>query len=401
MRIAALVYQFPVLSQTFVLNQITGLLERGQSVEIFAARRGDENAAHPDVARFQLGAHTTYYDLSPNYFARAARALPIAARAFRDSPVRALAAMNVPRYGMHAASLQLLSAVNALRAHEPFDITHGHFGPNGLLGAKLRDIGALRGKLVTTFYGYDVSETRHVRAYDFLFARGDLFLALSETMRARLIEMGCAAQKIRVHHLGIDPALFSPAPRAPRSEIRLLTIARLVPKKGIEYALRAVARVRERFPNLRYVIVGDGVLRPALEKLIVELRLQNCVQLAGWQTQPRVIEFLQNSDILLAPSITAPNGDAEGTPVAVLEAMAMELAVLATRHSALPEMLTHKVSGWLVPERDVDALAGALETLGASETLRTRLGKNARAVVSTQFNIHTLNDGLLDLYTSL
>ena len=124
MRIAALLYEFPSVSQTFVLNQLVGLIERGQRVEIFAAQRGDEAVMHPEVAQHHLLEHTTYYSLPKNYLARLANAVPLVWRSWRDSPLRAVAAMNVPRYGIQAASLQLLYEMDALRGHAPFDVVH-------------------------------------------------------------------------------------------------------------------------------------------------------------------------------------------------------------------------------------------------------------------------------------
>ena len=182
------------------------------------------------------------------------------------------------KYGKKAASLRLFYAtIPFLGNPAQYDIIQCHFGTEGLKGMDLRDIGAIKGQLCTVFHGLDLSGKLHEygdRFYDKLFKAGDLFLPISEYWKHRLIKLGCDEKKITVHHMGIDCKKFPLIPRqlSADRQVRLVTIARLVEKKGIEYGIRAVAKLSKNGQNIEYNIVGDGDLRDFLENLIQETR---------------------------------------------------------------------------------------------------------------------------------
>src|SRR5205814_7567582 len=137
----------------------------------------------------------------------------------------------------------------------------------------LRDFGVLHGKIVTAVHGYDMS--RFLRragpaAYQRLLRKGDLFLPVSQFWSRRLQQLGCPGEKIAVHHMGVDCARFAFTERAPRqgADVRLLSVARLVEKKGIAYAIKAVAELAREWPTIRYKILGDGPLMNELSSLV-------------------------------------------------------------------------------------------------------------------------------------
>src|SRR5689334_2643336 len=168
---------FPSLSETFVLNQITGLIDRGHSVSIFAERRSSDVETHPDVEHYGLRRLTRYEELPDRFRERLTR-LP---RAFRGD-ASTLRALNSFRFGGMAASLRLLWSVRLVDGHADFDIIQCHFGALGVKAALLREVGALRGKIVTAFHGEDITNyPRRFRGnvYAPLFEQGDLFLPIS------------------------------------------------------------------------------------------------------------------------------------------------------------------------------------------------------------------------------
>jgi colanic acid/amylovoran biosynthesis glycosyltransferase len=120
--------------------------------------------------------------------------------------------------------------------------------------------------------------------------------------------------------------------------------------------------------------------------------------LLGWKTQQEVAEILGQAHVLLAPSVTAPSGDQEGTPVALMEAMAMGMPVIATRHSGIPEMVRDGENGFLVPERDPEALAERIAHLARHPEQWEALGRAGRAVVEREFDVNPLNDRLVEIY---
>jgi len=406
-RAAFLLAEFPCVSETFILDQITGLIDRGCDIEIFSAVPASNAAVHPEVEAYGLLKRHHVPRMPESMLLRPLAALRAAAThpgALGWPPARSL---NVFRYGPPAASLRLFFETMAYGGHRPFDVVHCHFGPSGLRGLSMRDLGVLEGKLVTSFYGYDVSEfpgRRKSNPYRRLFAEGELFLALSGVMRSQLIDMGCDARKIVVHALGVNPRLF-PAPRPnpadPRAPLRILTIGRMVPKKGMEYALRAVAPLLRERPGIAYTVLGDGPLRLSLERLAAELGVAQRVQMPGWKLRPEIVRALAETDILLAPSITAESGDQEGTPVAIMEAMTSGIPVVSTLHAGIPEVVDDGISGYLVAERDVAGLASALRRLADDPTLRARMGQAGRRIIEERHDIDKLNDGLLAIYRDL
>jgi len=316
-----------------------------------------------------------------------------------------LRALDVRRYGHDATSLRLLFWTLCLRNEKPFDIIQCHFGPIGQLTAKLRDIGAIDGRLVTVFHGVDISAyVRDQRDYyDFLFATGDLFQPISQAWSRKLVDLGCDAARIEIHHMGIDSARYPFQLRRYEAgqTLRVLTVGRMVEKKGIADGLRAVAEAIHQGVPVHYTIIGDGPLRGELERLVRDLRIEAQVEFGGWRDQAVVARLMAENDVLLAPSVTSSDGDQEGIPVTLMEAMASGMLVVSTQHSGIPELVEHAHSGLLVPERDVAALTQALLRLVHSPELWPAMCAAAREAVQREFEIATLNDRLVDCYCSL
>ena len=407
MKIAFVVGEpFPTLSETFIINQITGLMERGHQVDIYAGMPENYAQVHPDVEKYELLNHT-YYELIPeDKFLRLGQAIQFLIDNYPDNFSRMLGALNIFKYGRKAASLRLIYQINPHLNKDPYDIVHCHFGYNALKAMLVRSFGLLQGKLVTTFHGVDL--TKHLdqkseSLYDELFEQGDLFLPISENWQRKLIKLGCDEKKIIVHRMGIDCNSFSFLPHQADTDgkLRLVSISRLVEKKGIEYGIRAVAKLTEKNFNVEYKIIGDGLLREDLQQLIDQLNVGHCVKLLGWKEKSAVLEILENSDVLLAPSVTANNGDQEGIPVALMEAMAVGLPVISTFHSGIPELVQNGVSGFLVAERDVEGLAGKLIHLIEHPERRHQMGQAGRLYVLEHYDINRLNDRLVKIYEEL
>ena len=405
MRVAFLVTAFPTLSETFILDQITGLIDLGCDLEILAFLPEDQAAVHSEVDAYELMSLRRVPQMPVSYAQRPLGAIRLAFAQRRNLGWPHARSLNILRQGPPAASLRLFFETVAFAGRQPFDVMHCHFGPNGLRSLALRNIGAIRGKLITSFYGYDVSEfprQKKRNPYTQLFAQGDLFLAISEHMRGKLIDLGCHPKSILVHPLGVKPKLFHPARRpVPGALTRITTIGRMVSKKGIEYGLQAVAALARQEQPVQYLIIGDGPLRPKLEHMVKDLALEGVVRLAGWMSRPEIVRALGETDILLAPSVKAENGDEEGTPVVIMEAMAAGVPVVSTLHAGIPELVRDGVSGFLVPERDVPQLASVLRRLVQSPDLRAQIGAQGRLDITEQHDIHKLNGRLIGIYRDL
>jgi colanic acid/amylovoran biosynthesis glycosyltransferase len=406
MRIAVVVGSFPVPSQTFILNQITGLIDRGHDVDVLAMKPAPAALDTDEIIERYglLNRRRSLREMPANGALRLALAAVrggVALAKGKGSVLRKT--LDVRRYGSEAASLSLFySALTFLEA-EPYDIVHCQFGHLGSRVIMLREIGAVSAKVVTSFRGFDMPKGQEKAQLRKLFAQGDLFLPVSRSLSTGLGQAGCLADKVEVLHSGIDCGLFRFAPRKrePNEPTRLLSIARLTEKKGISYAIRAVAELIRSGKRVTYTVAGDGELKSVLQEQIREAGLEKTVRLLGWKSRAEIRELLEQSHILVAPSVTAENGDQEGIPNVLKEAMATGMPVVSTFHSGIPELVEQNVSGLLVAEKDVDGLARALSHLTDHPQHWPDMGRSGRKRVEEAFDIEPLNDRLVALYRAL
>ena len=407
MRIAVVVGVFPTVSETFVLNQVTGLIDRGHDVQIFAARLGRPAAIHDEIIRYRLmdRAHHSAW-LPAHHPHRFLVALPLVAKALFRRRANGAQLLSTARFGFRSAPLELLSDAAAFQGRDSFDVVLCHHGPTGARVARLREAGVVSGRVVTVFHGSDVSAyVRRVgsHAYAHLFATGDLFLPVSDHWRRRLIALGCPAERIAVHGMGVDCRRFVFARRERRAgeTFRLVTVARLVERKGVADGIRAAAELVRSGVDVEYTIVGDGPLSGVLVHLARELGLSERVRIINSLSHGAVAAILARSHVMLAPSVTAADGDMEGIPVAMMEAMASGLPVVSTIHSGIPELIEDDVTGYLVPEGDVRALAARLSRLARDYASTQQLCATARRLIVQRHDIDRLNDRLVRHFDAL
>lgn len=404
MRIAFLVHDFPALSETFILNQATGLIERGHEVHIYTDRLGDTTKVHPDVTAYRLLERTYHLPSIPNHPGlRLLHGIRLWLTHFHKNPGLFLRSLNVFQYGLQAAGFWLVYAAVALYDKPAYDVVHCQFATQGFRGITFCHLIRPRPKLVVMFRGYDISQyvrEQGDRVYAPLFKQGDVFLANCEFFRQRVIQLGCRPDRIAVHFSGLDCHKFSFIPRSLRADgrIRIATTGRLVEKKGIEYVIRAIAQLANDYPTLEYTVIGDGPLKHSLQALAEELGISHLVHLLGWRNEQEIIEILNQSDVFVAPSITTEDGN-QDAPINVLkEAMAMGLPVISTEHGGIPELVEDGISGFLVPERDVEALVEKLRYLIQHPDQWQAMGQAGRAYVEQHFDLHKLNDRLVNIY---
>ena len=408
MRIAFIVSTFPSLSQTFILNQITGLIDKGHEVDIYTDKVVNTTKIHLDVEKYKLLDKTYYFNIPPGRITRKLKGLRLALINFYYHPGLLYRIMKSFKNKEEIPPLGWIDPYIALPffRKKPYDIISCHFGPNGLKGLQLKKLGLIQGKLVTTFHGYDLTKFLQIHgkdSYKELFKDGDIFLPISEYWKHRLIELGCDQNKILVHRMGVDFRKFSFIPRCLEADgkIRITTVARLVEKKGVEYGIRAVAKLLKLNQKVEYHILGDGVLKENLQQLINELGAENNIKLLGWKQQHEIVQILSKTHLLLAPSITSSDGDTEGIPVVLMEAMAMGLPVISTEHSGIPELVENGKSGFLVPERDIDALFEKLNYLIEYPQSWVEMGKSGRNYVEKYYSIDKQNNQLVNSYQKL
>jgi glycosyltransferase involved in cell wall biosynthesis len=229
----------------------------------------------------------------------------------------------------------------------------------------------------------------------------DLFIAASAAIRDILIKDGIPPTRIVVVHDGIDVDRVGRAPSAdlhsefwlPKGAPVIVNVGALVPHKGQTFLVEAMARVRQRLPDVRLVIFGEGQLRHQLEQQIKDRGLAKHVVLAGFRED--VLTLTKSADLFVMSSVT------EGLGSTVLDAMAMGLAVVGTRAGGIPEAVVHGETGTLVPPGNADALADAIVTLLGDPAARQRLGEAGRERVRAEFGVDKLVDGTIAAYDAL
>src|SRR5438034_4732785 len=277
LRIAIFVGMFPVVSETFILRQIVGLLALGHHVDIYADTRSSDDSPHqPEVEEYKLLERTTFMDLPPECAPwelpvwplsgkawapggtkpipnslRAIRAVPIFLRALTVEPRLAIGVLRRTEYGFQAQSLSALYRLNKL-LEKPvqYDVLHAHFGPTGNSFRFARQL--WRAPLVVSFHGYDfttIPRKQGTGIYQKLFAEADFVTVNSEFTRGRVAQLGCPEQKLSLLPVGLELEAFPFKERIWQSGelLRLITVARLVEIKGHEFAIRALIELRQTY----------------------------------------------------------------------------------------------------------------------------------------------------------
>jgi glycosyltransferase involved in cell wall biosynthesis len=234
--------------------------------------------------------------------------------------------------------------------------------------------------------------------------RSKFIISISEHSRDFLLELlpehkTLLKGKFHIVHCGVAPEDFSPSRQKAINERPLIfSISQFAERKGYPFLVEACHILDERGYDFQCIIAGDGPQRPLLEQLIRNYQLQSKVHLVGVVFQEQLGDYLNRTDIFVLPCVIACNGDRDGVPVALMEAMAMELPSISTYVSGIPELIEDGQSGLLVKEKDAVALADAIQRLIGAPELRLQLGQNARQKIMREFNIHKSGEQLGALF---
>lgn len=346
---------FPAFDGRFILNLIKGCIDAGHDVAIFAKYMGPKTT-HELVSLYKLKKRT-YYGAIPSNF------------------------------------------------HE-YDIIFSQFGYRGQDFAPLLQNlpNKKKPKLVTCFRGADITKfiKNNPHRYDELFRVGTLFLPVCEYFKNLLIRLHCNPNKIVVLHSAIDCNAFSfkPPKLLPKETYKILSVSRLVEKKGIQFTIQAMSSILKKHPNVHYTIVGDGIMRAELERLVRKLNLQKNITFKGRLQEKEIIKLLHSSHVFVLPSITAKDGDQEGIPNALKEAMSCGLPVIATNHAGNSELVIPN-SGFLVNEQDPEAIADKVCYLIEHQEEWRQMGVIGRKHVLENFEMNVINQKLITLFESL
>jgi colanic acid/amylovoran biosynthesis glycosyltransferase len=380
------------VSHTFVQREVLALRRRGVDVRTFTIRRArpSELLSRTDHEEYR----TTVAVLPARWSALLTSHLTAFAASPRAYVGTVLRALGLAPPGLRGRVWQLFyfaEAIQVWRECEKRGVSHlhAHFANVGSDVALLAaSFGATAGRGPSTWsftmHGpaefYDVTIHRLAEKV----AASDFVACISDFCRSQL--MGVAArehwQKLHVVHCGVDTEEFASVERGPHTAgVSVLSVGRLVDRKGHAVLLEAVRRLRAGGIDVRAIVVGDGPARGQLGALAEELGIAAAVEFAGAVGQDEIRRFYESADVFCAPSF------AEGVPVVLMEAMAMGLPVVATRVMGVPELVEDRVSGKLVAPGRADLLAEAIGELAAEPAERRRLGEAGRSRVIAEFDI--------------
>lgn len=398
MKIAFVVNRFPKLSEPFILNQITGLIDRGHEVEIFSKRSTKEEKMHSDIKKYNLLKKTNYFG-PKNLKEEAILGIISYFSGLKQSPLEFYKIKKTIIVGQQIIlSKKLFQKIK--ETGKEFDIIHAHFGPNGKLISDSKYFKKNKTKLITSFYGYDASSLleQNPKMYEILFSQSKRIIVLSEYMKRKLIAVGCPPKKIVKIPLSINTKKFKSKKIKPKNKKPIiLTVARFVEKKGIEFTIEALSKIKKEY---EYHLIGGGPLKEKIEQKVLDKGIKDKVFFHGWCKDKEVIKQMQKSDIFLLHSITASDGDQEGTPTVLLEAQAAELPVVSTYHAGIPEIVKDGQTGLLANEKDVKKLTELLKILIENERKRKQMGKKGRKFMEKNHSISKVSLKLTKIYSS-
>jgi glycosyltransferase involved in cell wall biosynthesis len=387
--IAVLMSRFPKVSETFILNEISELERQGLEIEIFPLLRERAPVQHADARERVCKAHFVRF-LSREVAAAQIHWLRRRPRAYLGVWAEALRAnRRSPKFLIRALAVVPLAAAFARRM-EGLGVRHAH--------AHYATHPALAAWAVHRLTAIPYSFTAH--AHDIYVERPMLtekvrdasFVRTISRHNKELLDRLCAqadAPRIEVIRTGVDPARFRPrVARAAGRRLEIVCVASLEEYKGHRYLVEACAGLRTRGIDFHCSLVGEGDRRRSIERLVAERRLERVIELLGARPTEEVEELVARADILVLPSVVTSSGKKEGIPVALMEAMASGVPVVATAISGIPELVEDEVTGLLVPPASPARLAAAIARLHEETGLRQRVAAAGRGRVLAEYDLH-------------
>ena len=293
---------------------------------------------------------------------------------------------------------RILFALHEIRAQ----VLHVYFGHIGVHLLPLLEICPL--PVVVSFHGADAQVNMDKPVYrEFtrrMFEKATLLLVRSQSLGKRLEALGASTSRIRLHRTGIPltQIAFTKRDAPPDGAWRCVQACRLIAKKGLHTSIRAFAEFAQQYPKARFVIAGDGPLEGELKALSDSLGLSDRIEFAGFLPEEKLRALYADSHLFLHPSQMGEDGDQEGVPNSMLEAMASGLPPAATLHGGIPEAVEHGVSGLLTPEGEASALAGSLFTFASNPSRYAGMSAAAAAQAAAKFDLRAQTHVLEECY---
>jgi glycosyltransferase involved in cell wall biosynthesis len=351
---------FPKTSETFVANEISGL-SSNHNIRVFALK-SEGGMAPPNVP-------VTYFKK----------------RLVKDglSSIKAGFGNELIKRNASEHYFRMIAEYFSEFAEEE-EILHRHFGTNSIVYYLAKKMHL---PYTVTTHAWDIFANERYEHIDFVLRNAAKVITISNFNREFLIKnMELKKEKIEVVRMGIDSAKFASL-KTDGNLKRILSVGRLIEKKGFEYAIDAVGQLVKKYPEIEYTIIGSGPLEPELRAQIKRLGLENIIRIKSGISNERLLDEYKKAGLFILPCIQARDGDMDGIPVVLMEAMAMGKVVISTSVSGIPELIEDKISGLLVKPNDPKALSNAMDMILGEKVDVDSMGKQARKKVIEEFNL--------------
>ena len=382
--VAYVLRKFPKLSETFILNEILGLEAAGVKVQIFSLMPPRDPRFHDGLVRLKA---PVWYVPGVGDYRSLLRMNRAAAkrfgRAYWSTLGRTLLCMRPKLVWRFLQAGWIAERAARLKA----DRFHAHFAARSTTVAKLVSSITTRPYSFTAHAVDIYRDDVNPRILRDRIDEASFVVTVSESNLAHLNGLTAdRSPRIELVYNGIDLERFAPNGKPRQTPFTILSVARLVEKKGGEYLVEACRLLNERGLDIRCWIVGRGKLRKPLTEQIQRAGLQDRVRLLGGRTQKDVLKRYASTYVYVLPSIVGSDGNREGLPVSIVEALACGIPVISTPVAGIPEVVHHEQNGLLVPERDSLALADAIERMIEDRSFYERMKSQARASVEPAFD---------------
>ena len=403
LRLTYVIGTYPLLTTTFIDNEILGLRKKGIDLQVLAIRPpGEKDCLSQKQRRLQKGiiyllpvswfkfiiSHLYFFLLHPFCYFKSF--FYLLTRPHPSIKARIKTSLHFAE-GVYAAYL--------LRKQQ-FDVLHAHFPDRAATVALVVGRFLRKPYSISVHAGFNLFEEK--------------ILLCEKIAEAKHVTTCTAYSKLKIEHTvgqefsskiscvyhGLDLSAFFSISPAPRGLPLVLTVGRLKEKKGLAFLIRACQILKDRGYDFTCQIVGEGPQRGKLEDLIAQMSLENTVHLCGELPHEQVIDLYRQATMFVLPCVQASTGDLDGIPNVLAEAMAMQVPVITSRISGIPELVEDQVNGLLTPPKDVSAIADAMEALLDKSVLRERFIENGLKTVKEKFDIeHNVHKLVLALWS--
>jgi len=411
LNIAIVLGSFPTVSETFIVNQITSLIDNGHTVSIYSYRKGNTQKIHNSILTYNLLENVVYKEKPPigklkkvYHFLKL-----ILQHLFNINWGLLYKSLSFLNYGKKAINLKAFYERKFFILNKDFDVVHVHFATNAVDIATYKSEGFLKqSKLVVTFHGYDINPSKvefYKTHYKKIFEQTDSFTVNTIYTKEILVQVNPALTNVFILPVGLDTNLFKRKGNqcATNEPFKIVYCGRLISLKGGLLLPLIIEELLNRgFDNINLKIIGDGELKKLLKDNIERLKLKSIIELVGSLTQEELISVFNDSNVLLLPGIRDTfDGSEEAQGLVIQEAQSMELPVVVSDVGGMKYGLITNKTGFVVKENDINGFADCIEALIKDPQRAKKMGEEGRKFVEENYNSKDLVDKLISIYKNI